>query len=490
VSFGLDPDLPVIMRATLLRPLRVALATSAPLALTLLVPAAAAAHGIWGHVHVTGWAIENLPEGELKELLSDPEVMNAALFGAAYTDSGYWPRGSVASQTRAYTEHTHWEPFIEDFVEWIRVNDPPPWDNLESKKRFAFMLGCASHGLQDEIFDSIFIDQVDYHDRGGQDVADPGTDGFLSLDGHLRFMPTEYFPKETVIELYEVLNLGIDEETIRYGLDAMEALYVNPRSGYAVAASLGRQHEAKLPWTRTAYFDPDVPGSIRSEILPTMLYQMALWERVNGISQAESPILFQYPDTGRRIRSLDPADPASWVTIVTGAGTRARDVSASWSLPDGREVPHTLHGTHWGGLDDWSRVIQIRPTSALPADAATQVEWSFGGSLINEAPTTARIRIEARTVCAEGSGACELDCDARTGLVSASEVDLPLGRPDRCVAPVAGGSGDGSGDAPGSGAGGDAAGGSAGGGCMVAAPSAPTLWLAGMLIWLFRRRRA
>ena len=35
----------------------------------------ARAHGIWCHVHVTGWAIENLPAGELKTFFDDPEVM-------------------------------------------------------------------------------------------------------------------------------------------------------------------------------------------------------------------------------------------------------------------------------------------------------------------------------------------------------------------------------------------------------------------------------
>lgn len=396
-------------------------------------PTKADAHGIMGHMHVTGWAIENLPPGELKELLMEPEVMNAALFGAAYTDSGYWPKGSIESQTRAYGEHTHWEPFIQDFITWIRVNDPPPWTSMESKKRFGFMIGCASHGLQDEIFDSIFLDQVDYHDNGNQDIADPATDGFLSLDGHLRFMPTEYYPKDTVLELYQSLNMGITEEVIRYGLDAMETLYVNPRSGYAVAAGLGRQHAPKLGWTRTHYFDPDVPGSIRSEILPTMHYITALWGRVNGESAAENPVLFQYPDDGRFLRSLDPADPASWVTIVTSAAAKADFVMPDWKLDDGTPIGFTKHGTHWGGTDSFGRVMQLRPTAPLPTDRTSTVTWNFNGPFINGEVATASVSRPARTVCAEGSGACEIGCDARTGITTPEEVGTALGRPDVCL---------------------------------------------------------
>jgi hypothetical protein len=85
--------------------------------LTLTVPASA--HGIHGHIHVTGWAIENLPAGELRDFFMEPEVMNAALFGAAFTDSGYWPLAAEMEPiARAYSEHTHWEPFIADVVAW------------------------------------------------------------------------------------------------------------------------------------------------------------------------------------------------------------------------------------------------------------------------------------------------------------------------------------------------------------------------------------
>ena len=66
---------------------------------------------------MTGWAIEALPAGELRDFFLDEEVFNAALFGAAFTDSGYFPQGGeLGEKGSAYSEHTHWEPFIQDFV--------------------------------------------------------------------------------------------------------------------------------------------------------------------------------------------------------------------------------------------------------------------------------------------------------------------------------------------------------------------------------------
>ena len=42
-----------------------------------------------------------------------------------------------------------------------RPRAPAPVTTLESKKRVAFLMGCASHGLQDAIFDSLFLRQVE-----------------------------------------------------------------------------------------------------------------------------------------------------------------------------------------------------------------------------------------------------------------------------------------------------------------------------------------
>ena len=138
--------------------------------LATLLPVNAAAHGIWGHVHVTGWAVENMADDELRQfLLDDPEVFNALLFGAVFTDTGY-SRDEAAS--RAYSEHAHWEPFIQDYIDWIRLNDPPPWTSGASKKRVAFLMGCASHGLQDSIFDSLFLHQVEAHDGASQSAPE------------------------------------------------------------------------------------------------------------------------------------------------------------------------------------------------------------------------------------------------------------------------------------------------------------------------------
>jgi hypothetical protein len=204
--------------------------------LAVLLSADAEAHGLWGHIHVTGWAVENMPDDELRAFLLEPEVFNALLFGATFTDSGY---AGDTDASRAYAEYTHWEPFIQEFITWIQVNDPPPWDSLESRKRVAFLMGCASHGLQDSIFDSLFLYQVEEHDGRGQDASDPATDGFLSLDGYLRFFPEQDLPMETLLTLYAGLEPEVTEEVILDALTLVTTVYINDSSGPHIAATIG-----------------------------------------------------------------------------------------------------------------------------------------------------------------------------------------------------------------------------------------------------------
>ncbi len=363
--------------------------------IALLAPTPAWAHGLWGHVHVTGWAVENMPDDELRAFLLEPEVFNALVFGATFTDTGY-ARDDSAS--RAYAEHTHWEPFVQDYVEWIRANDPPPWTSLESKKRVAFLLGCASHGLQDELFDTLFLYQVTEHDGGGQDEADPGTDGFLALDGHLRFVPQEDIPMETLLELYAGVDDGITEDVITESVDLVTSFYINDSIGLAVAADLGDQYDDVIPWTRAHYLDAELPGSLRAEIYPTMRYQQAIWERLHDGLAADDATVFAHPEAPRRLLTGDATATSSWVSLVFGVGVRYEDDLVELVDADGAEVPFTQANSRWG--PEFTRVVRLAPAEDLAPGA-----WY-----------TARLRAGVETIDGQVSGepwelAFQVECD-------------------------------------------------------------------------------
>lgn len=375
------------------------LAAPALLLLVALWGAPAEAHGIWGHIHVTGWAIENLPEGEVRDFFADPEVMNAALYGAAFTDSGYWPQGgSLEAPARAYGEHTHWEPFIEDFVAWMQVHDPPPWTSQESRLRVAFLMGCASHGLQDELFDSLFLDQAAQHDGAGQEATDPGIDGFLGLDGWLRFAPTPWIPMDVLLELYAPLDAGVDAEVIQRSADLMELVYLRRPEA---AASLGRQYAAQLPWTRANYLNPDLPGSLRAEVLPTARYLQALWDRLHGADLTGSPVIYAWPDTPRRLGSGEAGSLDSRVTLIFGAGLRYGEAAPRWAdEATGADVPFTRRNTRWD--NPWTRLIRVWPDASLAPGSWQVVTLPAGATLIHGGATTGDFTHRVQVACDPG----------------------------------------------------------------------------------------
>ena len=368
-----------------------------------LLPAVADAHGIWGHVHVTGWAVENMPDDELRAFLyDDPEVFNALLFGAVFTDTGY-ARDEPGS--RAYSEHTHWEPFIEDAITWIQDNDPPPWTTVESKKRVAFVMGCASHGLQDSIFDSLVLHQVEERDGVGQDLTDPGTDGFLVLDDHIRFVPEEDVPMPMLLELYADVDPNITEEVIDGSVGLTVAAYVNDEIGLSFAASYGEEYAPQMPWGRAHYLDPAVPGSLRAEIYPTMAYQQAIWKRLHGELGPDDVTVWAYPELPRRLRSGDPATADSWVTLIFGAGVSYSGELTQLLDDQGQPVAFTQANSRWG--PGHTRLIRLQPDEPLTPGGWYTARLKPGAALIDGRSTTEPYEVTFQVACAtEDDPAC------------------------------------------------------------------------------------
>ncbi|TNE91188.1 MAG: hypothetical protein EP330_05965 [Deltaproteobacteria bacterium] len=361
----------------------------------LALPLPAGAHGLWGHIHVTGWAVENMPDDDLRAFLyDDPEVFNALLFGAVFADSGY-SRDEAGS--RAYSEHAHWEPFVEDYVQWILENDPPPWNTLESKKRVAFLLGCASHGMQDSIFDSLFLSEVEERDGAGQDATDPGTDGFLVADGHVRFIPEEDVPMDTLLELFADVSPDITREVIDAGVGLTTAAYINEEIGLGVAETFAERYADVMPWGREHYLDPEVPGSLRAEIYPTMRYQQALWKRLHDGLAPDDVTVFAYPDQPRRLRSGTAGTVASWVTLVFGEGVRFEGDLVELFDDAGASVPFTLSNTRWGATH--TRLVRIRPDEDLVPGGWYTARLRAGVELIDGGVSSESWEVRFQVAC-------------------------------------------------------------------------------------------
>lgn len=366
-------------------------------AAVLATTSVADAHGLFGHVHVTGWAIENMPPGELADFFAEPEVFEAALMGAAFPDTGY-AVGSAAS--RAYGEHSHWEPFIDDFVVSLRTNHGPDYDSLEARKLIAFMMGAASHGLQDELFDSTFLYELEQRDNGSQENADPGTDGFLVEDGHARLYPGDFVPLDDLLPLYAGLAeaADIDAALINRQVGIVKGAYLNDGLGIEAALNLAKMHRPELPWAAAHYLDATVAGAHRAEILPTMRHMQALWTRLHeGLAPADL-VVHTWPEEGRRLREGDADSVASWVTFVFGKGMVPDTATASLVDDDGVAVPFDLVYTRWGGV---SRIVRFQPGQDLEPGGWYTATLDAGGTLVDGTVTTEAFSHRFQVDCGE-----------------------------------------------------------------------------------------
>ena len=115
--------------------------------LCLIWSAVALASGQFTHVWMTRHALDHLPEGELKELLTSPEVTEVLINGTMFPDGGY-------AVNDDYGEIAHWEPIQNSYRDWIAEEYQTPYTK-EAQQHIAFMMGMAAHGMADQVFDAL-----------------------------------------------------------------------------------------------------------------------------------------------------------------------------------------------------------------------------------------------------------------------------------------------------------------------------------------------
>lgn len=367
-----------------------------------LAPMAAPAHGINGHVHVTGWAIERLPPGELADFFAEQAVRDAALIGAAFPDSGY-------AIDDHYGELAHWEPYVGVHLAWLRERFPPPLVDLEAKKQLAFLMGLAAHGLQDEMFDSVFLYELEERDGAGQERSDPGTDAFLFTDGWLQYKPPLYAPFEDLPEIFlRAHGHAVTPSTLRSGMNRVKVLVID--GFHALAPVLDAEHRPHLPWTAQHYVDPAVPGSLAAEIPATGAHLQAIWDRFHGRFGLEELAVHTWPDVPRRLRGTQPGHVDGWITLIFATGVRVGSLTPETVLltdADGLAVPVRVVGTRWGGSpEDSSRLVRLQPEVELAPNAAYTVTLHPGVALLDGQTLQNTWSFSFLTACVEGDPAC------------------------------------------------------------------------------------
>jgi hypothetical protein len=381
-------------------------ARAALTAALIAAPAGASAHGINGHVHVTGWAIESLPPGPLRDFFGEAALRDTAQIGAAFPDSGY-------AVSDPYGEMAHWEPFIEAYVQWIKATYGGDYASDDARHHIAFMMGAASHGLQDEIFDTIFLPRLQQEDGQGQEAADPGTDAFLFMDGWLRFKPAVWYQADDLRAIFLAAHdYEPEADQIRLGMQRVKTLVIDNFA--AIAPTFDMQYRPLMPWGSMHYMDPEIAGGHASEIPATAAYIEALWARLHDGLPTRAAATYTLPGNGRPIPGLAAARVESWIHVVFGVGTRVGSLTPEtvslWRVvEESREpVPVEVRHTRWSSApDDTTRLLALRPQVDLVPGGQYVVRVEAGLWLQDGRMTDAPIELVLTAACPEPAAGCE-----------------------------------------------------------------------------------
>jgi hypothetical protein len=307
-------------------------------ALLVLAPSAFAA-GETTHAFMAEEAIDALPAGPLRSLLSAHrlEVMS----GAGYPDTGYWVengtvpvRGDELHPSDNFGEESHWERFINAYVDHIRSKD---CGDLASPtgacaQVIAHLMGSAAHGMGDEVWDWLFEPRVTDH---GEDAAknffaegrpaapldgNPLDEASSSIEyamdevaitEHMRWLlpGTTAPPVDDLVDVYARRGLTVTPEHILAGHAVSNAAMSLER---AVAPEESPRVQEDMPWSASHFVTE--PGGVEFTAGAIAGYYEALWRKLTASEHPAPEVVALYPDPNAK------DVPTQWLPARTAPG--------------------------------------------------------------------------------------------------------------------------------------------------------------------------
>ena len=337
----------------------------APLLLALLLPASALANGQSTHVWITLTALERLPPGPVADLLTRPDLRDMVVNGTMFPDWGYAPGGS-----RDHGEASHWEPFQSAFRAWIQETYDAPYDSGEAAELVAFLFGMASHGMADEHFDSLFMERSRCYDVGWDSDDNAGLDTgsdvlFMAAVGGIvpaeRWLPTAalaaVYARAMPDDPLDVDGMEGGHRMLHIAVAAVDALRTNEERIATFTADWG--------WSAANLTNPDVPGSPTDEADAVVAYWLDLWERLQGTTTYDAPVLMVHPRPDSYGHSLDAAKPEARIHLALARGAPAESLDAVSVTTAGGDPVAMVVGLFYGNL---SHALLARPVTDWEPD--------------------------------------------------------------------------------------------------------------------------
>ncbi len=339
----------------------------------LLCASYALANGITTHLWVSEQALLLLPEGELKSLLSSEEGHLGLVNGTVFPDGGY-------AVGHAYGEAGHWEPLQSAYRSWL-VDElgSPPYDTSEADF-VGFFFGMSSHGMADQVFDSMFMERSKVYEGVLDPSLDESSDILLVSQGGGHDTFDAFIPYEALIPLYAEQGIEVDEDTLDDGhsFARLEPFVVGTIGADPDAVA---EYAALYPWTNEHLLDATVFGSPPLEAQVVAAYWQELYRRMMEDIPTEVPYLDTFPRDGAFGHPRGLNDVESRITIVFPRGLEANLLGPqAFRLREGepeeagRELPFSVD-LFYGQS---SHVVLLTPGEELAEDQRYTVEVVAG----------------------------------------------------------------------------------------------------------------
>lgn len=272
------------------------------------------AGGMSLHMFQSDKAFKQIEEPELKTLLTT--YKEAWISGTQYPDAGYSP-GFIGQPSHIWGEASHWAPFIMEYAALVKeqcqgryTTDP------DCGKLTAHLLGAAAHGMQDQVFDALFVPKVNEVDHKGQETTDTGLDMVLLVEHNRKaFVPKHWYtPVEQLEEVYRRMGFTQEQanaDQIRFTSKLSAAGNVGER----IAAPLLYWHyKAMMPWASRNYMR--YPGGVEFGGKVTANLWRYLWRLLNDQPQPPMPAVTVLPAPGATNVAIDKRNTDMQISIT------------------------------------------------------------------------------------------------------------------------------------------------------------------------------
>ncbi len=313
-----------------------ALIISIVFAALFAVPWSSSAAGPDTHFAMTRKAVKKVSIPELRSLLEANK--EALICGVSFPDFGTAiDYGTFHQKKLEYGSVAHKPFFVEAYFDHVMEKCAPDFEGCE--RLLAHFMGVAAHGMEDDLYDELFMNKAELLDPGGATVKHDlwADEVFIVKHDPVYLAPPYSLPVKDLVEVYGRLGMEVKKRDLRsgrfyHGVGAfgLRAIAVFPYPEYSKKMSFSRENIVSHP------------GGVdhTSEVMAR--YWEILWARLHGADRSEKLILETWPEPGASDHEWGKESLYSRVTVFFTTGMDQGSINKdSFYLqgPDGDRLP-------------------------------------------------------------------------------------------------------------------------------------------------------